>query len=182
MFEHPVYIMRSMEIYNSLRNGVLEEHQLAGGIDVTHVGRDALYAYYRVQCTGDDAMDFIITSMRNVCMALKVAENVYDLEGLNFCLFTLQGRDEEALTFFHRLFHPAVMLYRLQDAYHLAGLRGGKPVHRHYDEAMLIASVYRKRHSGATDTAVAKYVKSKLRVKYSRTPAERTIREWLQKF
>lgn len=181
-FEHPVYILRSTRVLNRLRSGIFELHHNAGGIDVTMVCRDALYAYFRGRCVGNEAMDFLIASMRSVCTALRIAENVYDLEGLNFCLLTIQGKDDEDLPYFHRLFHPALMLYRLQDAYHLAGLRGGKPLHPPFDEAMFIASVFKERNPLASNTAVAKHVKSELKVKYSRTPAERTIREWLQKF
>lgn len=82
----------------------------------------------------------------------------------------------------HRLIRPAVMLYRIRDSAHFTGMRGGKPKHKLYREAMELAGEYMRRHPEATGPNVARDVRSKLLVNFERPPAEETIRKWLRNF
>lgn len=182
LLKHPVYIRRTGELFNTLSSGIIELLSSMSAQTFTCITHDALYEYHRAGRSGDPELDFIVATAKRICESLRVSENFYDIEALSFCLLVVQGRHDYALKYLHRLIRPAVMLYRIRDSAHFTGLRGGKPRHMLYREALTLAGVFMAAHPDATYSNVAKNVRSKLLVNNQRVPAERTIRKWLGKF
>jgi hypothetical protein len=181
LLEHPVYVRRTTELFHTLSAEVATLATTAD-LNFSEITSDSLYDYYLEGRAGDPAMSFLIVTAKQLCDALRVSEIFYDIEALSFCLLVVQGRYEYAMRCLHRLIRPAVMLYRIQDSAHFTGMRGGKPTHKLYGEAMVLCGDYMHEHPDARGSDVARKVRSKLQVNYKRVPAERTIRDWLRKF
>lgn len=180
---HPIYATRSAELFKSLCAGVLE--QLAPDNDpvlFTELTIHDLRTYQRGGGEGKPLLDSLLHVSRVVADDLRIAENIYDTECLFFCLAVAQRDEHEARHFFHKILRPIVMMRRIRDVMSVIGEKGGKPRHCLYGEGMLLAMDYQRRHPAAAKTAVAKYVRNELLVNHRRIPAERTIREWLNKF
>lgn len=182
LLEHPVYVSRTSELFQTLSAGVMELAATRPNLNFSEIIRDSLYDYHLDERAGDPAMDFMIETAKQLCDSLRVSEVFYDIEALSFCLLVVQGRDKYAMKYLHRLIRPAVMLYRIRDSAHFTGMRGGKPKHKLYREAMELAGEYMRRHPEASGPNVARYVRSKLLVNFERPPAEETIRKWLRSF
>lgn len=182
ILEHPVYLRRTAELFNTLSSGVINIAAANPELNFTGIPRDELYDYHRAGHSGNPELDFIIATAKRLCESLRVSENFYDIEALSFCLLVVQGQHDYAMKYLHRLVRPAVMLYRIRDSAHFTGLRGGKPRHKLYREALTLAGVFMAAHPDATYSNVAKNVRGKLLVNHQHVPAERTIRKWLGKF
>lgn len=180
---HPVYVERSAELFNSLYTGVLE--YLAPDNSPELYAKFTIHdlrLYQRMGASGDPIIDSLVRVSRSVADALRIAENIHDTECLFFCLAVVHRDESEAWHYFHRVIRPIVMMRRIRDVMQIMGERGGKPRHRLFGEAMLIALAYQRRHPTATYSAVAKYVRGELLVKHHRVPAQDTIRRWLREF
>lgn len=180
--EHPVYARRAAELFSTLSSGVAELIAATPGMNFSAITCDSLYDYHRAALSGEPAHDFIIATAKRLCNSLRVSENFYDIEALSFCLLVVQGKNDFAMKYLHRLIRPAVMLYRIRDSAHFTGMRGGKPTHKLYGEAMVLCGDYMREHPDARNSDVARNVRRKLLVNHNRVPAERTIRKWLRKF
>ncbi|MGR7890429.1 hypothetical protein ACU6XY_09610 [Klebsiella aerogenes] len=143
---------------------------------------DSLYYYYAHRRHGDPALDFFSALVGELCEGLLIADTIYDTECLFFALTCVQGREEDAQHFFNKLLRPAVAIYRLNDAYNVIGLRGGRHRSEYYVDASILAHQYRRRHPDARDTETAAYIYSYFSVNESNIPSKETIRRWLREF
>lgn len=181
--DHPIYTIRSDELYRSVSAEVRAAFRAAlGDTDISAVTLDDLYYHYTRRRRGVPELNFFCSLVEEVCADLIIAENIYDTECLFFCLLCVQDRDEDARRFFHKLLRPAVAIYRLTDAYNVIGLRGGRHRSAYYVDASVLAHQYRRRHPDARDTETAAYIYSCFSVNESSIPSKETIRRWLREF
>lgn len=182
VLEHPVYCRRTAELFKTLSSGIMDMAAASPALNFSAITGDGLYDYYRSARYGNPEQDFIISTAKRLCSSLRVSERFYDIEALSFCLLVVQGKNDHALKYLHRLIRPAVMLYRIRDSAHFTGMRGGKPTHKLHELTMQLCGEFMAEHPDARHTEIAIGVRRKLLVNYDRVPAARTIRDWLSKF
>lgn len=179
---HPVYSRRVTELFKTLSVEILCLAAEEPKFNFSRITHDSLEDYYDSELSGVPELNFIVETAKRLCASLRVSESFYDIEAQAFCLFVVLRNEPRAIKYLHRLIRPAVMLYRIRDSAHFTGMRGGKPKHKLYKEAMDLAGEYLQRHPEATGPNVARDVRNKLLVNFDSPPAEETIRKWLRNF
>lgn len=181
--QHPLYITRSAEVYKLLAEEIRTRLScVLPDLDIGGVTLGELYDYHSRGKTGDPAMDVFSSLTDELCDALRIARNVYNIECLFFTWFLSQDREDDAFFYFEKLLRPAVMLWRIREVSHIIGRRGGRSKHRLHAPAMKIALRHMKANPGESHVKVARYTRNVLAMSHRGVPAVETIRKWLSRF
>lgn len=176
----PLYISNRARIYSTAITWLmteLENRQLfESGLDVERVVKSCLAGDTTVQCEG------LRELAAEGCRKMRLAEDVFFFNWLNFVVRIAAGDEESAAHFFDNLVRQAVLVYRLMQQPRETGKMGGHPVNRHKEEALLLAKKYHADNPDVVKTRLVQLVISDLKVKYIDIPHSSTVRKWLTVF
>ncbi|MGU9777952.1 hypothetical protein ACV3J7_16435 [Salmonella enterica] len=183
-FHQPLYQEKLTALFSRMSGAFLKRMKgTIGDVDFSDTPPlDVAAAFYlSTDPSGDPRVDYVISRVKVACALLHVAENLFGLNIFSslYCL----AREEPQLSraFFSPLLLPSVRIYQLRAASRARRGRSGRPLGKHFDEAMEIARRFRKSVPTAKRHRIARVVTGELNYRYRNAPTVRTVENWLKR-
>lgn len=177
----PVNIERRNEIFNEMAAqflALLKEE--VGDLDLSKITLGKALSYFVNEDSGDALLDYIASHARPLCELMHISPDVYAVNAYCTAVLMVMGRNNEAHLMFAVLMSPLLVAFRRRNKAVQYGKKGGRPEHRHKQEALTIAENFSSLTPHATLYRLVQVTAGELARKYHDAPSARSVETWLK--
>ncbi|HII1671925.1 TPA: hypothetical protein ACYZE8_002352 [Salmonella enterica] len=183
-FYHPLYQEKLTALFSRMSEVFFKRMRDAiGDIDFSDAPTlDVAATFYLSPDTSEDPrVDYVISRVKVACDLLHVAQDIYGINIFSSLYCLARGERQLSRAFFSPLLVPSVSVYRLRAASRSRRGRSGRPLGKHFNEAMEIARRFRQSVPTAKRHRIARVVTGELNYRYRNAPTVRTVENWLKR-
>ncbi|HGW6102673.1 TPA: hypothetical protein ACNIQM_000770 [Citrobacter werkmanii] len=183
-FYHPLYQEKLNVLFSRMSEIFFIRMKAAiGDVDFSDAPPlDAAATFYlSSEPSGDPRVDYIRSRVKVACDLMHVAQNLYGLNIFSSLYCLARGERQLSRAYFSPLLMPSVSVYRLRAASRSRRGRSGRPLGKHFDEAIEIARQFHLSVPTAKRHRIARVVTEELNYRYRNAPTVRTVENWLKR-